>query len=131
MNDEDKTFLFAVGFGLIGLCVVAIILPVINSNAEDYNPFDYIRETEEQQVIEGTIIHVEYIDWETCKVVMNNSRTYTFHGSDYGRLKTYEDESVRIICFTQGWDGKYRTYPCNDREHFEIKEYGIFPLPLE
>ena len=118
---------------VIGLIITIFVINYTiasnyNLKIDEYNPFDYIRRTEEQHILEGNIVHVEYIDWETCKIVMNDGRTYSFHGSDYGKLKASEGNSVRIICFTNGWDGKYRTYSCNDGEVFEIREHGIFPL---
>jgi len=78
------------------------------------NGFHYIRETEEPVYINGTILHVEYVDGETCKLFFEEqSWSHTFDADAFSELKKYEGNKVTILCYTQGWDGKYRLYPCN------------------
>jgi len=94
--------------------------------AEDYNPFDEIRETEERVFINGTILHVEYIDWEYCELFMNDGSSHYFHKTAFGELKKFEGRSVTIMCYTQAWDGYYRLFPCNyDWDMGYIKPYTL------
>jgi len=115
-------------FICLGALVVVIYLlfnPMLLVNAInpswDDNPFDYIRETEERVYINGTIVHVEYIDWEHCELFMENGRDHYFAKDAYAELKRYEGQEVTIMCYTQGWDGYYRLYACNDWEMGYVK----------
>ena len=108
---------------LIALSVIIILMvnPDITVNAfypdNNDNPFDYIRETEEPVYINGTIEHVEYVSKgsmdDYCLMVMSDGRKHWWSDDSFGKIKIHEDETVEILCYTQGWDGYLRLYPCN------------------
>lgn len=96
-----------------------LIVPAFGIDArmldEDYNPFDEIRACEERCFINGTVLHVEYIDWESCKLFLyEQSWPYVFDADAFGTLKKHEGEKVTILCYVQCYDGLYRLYACND-----------------
>lgn len=133
---EEKIWKYKKDIIILGLFLSAIIILLfLMNNPEmvadavspgwDENPFDYIRETEERVIINGTILHVEYIDWEKCELFMENGWDYSFNGDAFGDLKKHEGERVTILCYTQGWDGLYRLYPCNDWEMGYVKTINL------
>ena len=91
---------------------------------DDY-PFDYIRATEKRVFINGTIIFVEYIDWEHCELFYEdewgNIGNDYFSKDSFGKLKKFEGQKVTIMCYTQGWDGYHRLYACNDWDMGYVK----------
>ena len=113
-------------FVILAILIFFMMKPDVLANAfypeYDNNPFDDMRECEEQHNLSGIITHVEYVDWKHCKLIMNQY-SYNFKGWDYADLKSYEGQQVNITCFTNCWDGLYYL----DALNYEWRG-GVFPV---
>ena len=114
-------------FILIGISAYSnFMLTTLNKN-----PFDDIRSSEERIFINGTIIHVEYINEfyandDYCILFIDNLQ-YHWSKDSFSDLKRHEGETVSIMCYVQTYDGNHRLYPCNDWEMGYIKEEKNVP----
>lgn len=98
---------------------IEIVTNTIYTNPNDV--WEYIKESEEQHLLSGKIISVDYIDCgyncDYALVVLDKS-TYHFKDWDYANFKNFEGEVVEILCYTTGFDGYY-SLSCANWEKFE------------
>ena len=112
---EEKGIIFC--FIIIGIMIFFMFNTetiVTSILGKPENPFDIIRETEERVYINGTILHVEYIDWKKCALFLEEKDyPYYFDADAFTELKKNEGCKVTIMCYIRSWDGLYRLYACN------------------
>ena len=125
------------GFILIGILVVMILnVETVSIATCDYfypgwdeNPFDRMRECENQYSISGYLLSVDYIDGgyqNRYTLIIIDDTQMNFKDWDYKRFKPYEGQDIEMVYYSNCETSEYYLN-CVDNDRFG---YDMVMKPL-